>query len=143
MLKKSLITLSLSSILFATTAVAQGSHEGTYACQYVDANGFIYEDGRWQRTGFNLMPHFFIKLGPDTLDPQSILDGLEVGFSATLPLCFPVDVRGAYTCTSHVGEAAIFNPVTREGAKTTILGASGVGEIRDTLSISTFVCQKV
>jgi hypothetical protein len=142
MLKKVLITLS--SILFATTVVAQGSPEGTYACQYVDGNGFVYEDGRWNRRYFDLKPPFFIKLGPDTLDPQSIYDGLNVGFSYELPTCFPEDFSGGYSCASQLGETAIFNPATREGAKTTIFGAGMSGEeYRDTLTIFTFVCQKV
>ena len=141
MLKKVLITLS--SILFATTAVAQGSHEGTYACQYVDGNGFYFEDGRWKRTWFHTEPPFFIKLGPDTLDPQSIRDALDIGSSSRLPLCFP-DFHGAYSCASEYGENVVFSPVTREGAFSYILGA-GIGgeEPRDTLTIFTFVCQKV
>ena len=142
MLKRFIIPLL--SILFATTAVAQGTHEGTYACQYVESNGFFFEDGQWKKTGFNVDPPFFIKLGPDTLDPQSIYDGLDVGFSFELPTCYPENFTGAYSCASSLGENAVFNPLTREGAKSTILGAASTDEERrDTISIDTFVCQKV
>ena len=142
MLKTVLITLS--SILFATTAVAQGAHEGTYACQYVDATGFIDSGGQWDRANFTQRPPFFIKLGPDTLDPQSIVDGLYLASSYERTTCFPENYSGGYACASGAGETVMFNPVKSDGARASILDAGrGDVEYRGTLSIYTFVCQKV
>lgn len=139
MLKKALITLS--AILLATSAAAQQN----FACQHTDSNGFAFKERQWGRTGFTNDPPFFIKLGSDTLDPQSILDGLNVGFQSNLPTCFSKDVfGGAYYCASHIGETVVFNPKSGEGAKSTIYGAgSSDSEVRDTLSVSLFVCQKM
>jgi len=134
---KALITLS--AILLATAAAAQQN----FACQYTDSNGFIFEEGQWGRTGFNVESPFFIKLGSDALDPQSIYDGLNVGFSNVLPTCFSENVfQGFYSCASHLGETVTFNPETGEGARATVYGAGNKGQSRDTLSIALFVCQK-
>lgn len=137
MLKGTLITLSF--ILLSSVASAQQQ----FACQFTNSNGFAFDQGKWIRTPFKLRSPFFIKLG-NTLDPESVYDGLDVGFSTQFATCFSKDLfDGSYTCASQIGESVIFNPKTGEGAQATILGAGSEGEERDTMSISTFVCQQM
>ena len=135
---KALITLS--AILLATAAAAQQN----FACQYTASNGFSFSEGQWGKTAFTVGPPFFIKLGSNTLDPQSIYDGLNLGYASNLPTCFSKDVfQGSYYCASHIGETVTFNPETGQGARATVYGAgSSTSGRRDTLSIDLFVCQK-
>jgi hypothetical protein len=127
-----------SAFLISSAAYA----EQNYACQHTDANGFTFEEGKWVRAGFMLKAPFFIKLGDETLDPQSVYDGLNVGYSFNLPLCFPANnADRAYSCASVVGETVTFNPQTQQGAAATTYGAGNNGDRRDDLVIRTFVCQ--
>jgi len=135
---KALITLS--AILLATAAAAQQN----FACQYTASTGFIFKDGQWGKTAFYADPPFFIKLGSDALDPQSIYDGLGIGWSSFLPTCFPkLAYNGSYSCASHIGQTVTFSPETGEGAVARTFGIGMSGEERDTLSIYLFVCQKM
>jgi hypothetical protein len=135
------IALFTSSAIFFTTPLAA---EQNFACQYTNSSGYSYKNGKWEPTGYFLRQPFFIKLDNGTLNPKSVYDALNIGFSTELPICFARnDYNGSYACASTVGETMTFNPETGEGAKATVYGAGNKGSNRDSIVVSTFVCQSM
>lgn len=128
--KKLFAVISIAIGAFVTPALAE-----TYACQYTDATGFIFQDGIYKKTGFDPNPPFFFKIEASKFDVSSHDYFKNYGTSTCL------DFSPQHSCINSVGQSLYFNRDTNRGAIGSLYGASSEGTKRDTVSVSLFVCQ--
>lgn len=136
MKKTPLLLVSLA--LAASAAQAQTT---VLACQFAESGGFIYKGNRWQSTSFNLERPFFIKLKPDGVIDESSLAG--VGMTYAVECRKPYGHRPEFVRCSGSSDLVVFSTKTLSGAVSVLHGAASDSSSRDTLSISTFNCQKM
>jgi hypothetical protein len=108
------------------------------ACQYIEAAGLIWENGRWNRSGFSLLPPFILVMNGDVLTQESVAEALfslpdQVGCRNVSP---------QVSCTTGAGAYLFFDPRTNRGGTSYLIGATVDGADRDTLSVAPFTCQK-
>ncbi len=132
-----IFALSFSTIYAQTT---------TYACQYVDANGFEWKNNRWARTGFKVRNPFFLKYNSSNIDPESAFRVFfKNGSFAPYEISCVNVLNAANSCITVYGQSLVFNKENLEGATSQLLGSTeiGVNGRRDTVSVELFTCQKM
>ncbi len=131
-MKKILSAAALALVGVTTPAFAE--LEKVYACQYTDSTGFIFKAGKWQETTFNLGQPFFIKTDGVTITSTGVL------FDHRISCTNAVSV---YQCGDQLGGSVIFDSETKKGAHSELVGAASVGDERDTVTVSLFVCDEM
>lgn len=113
------------------------------ACQYTRSGGYIFDEGRWKLTNFQLGVPFFLKLVDDRLDPESFQKVFEAGNKEKI-LCSSASFAPYQTCAYWTGDSLFLNTTTLRGSVSTLFGAGmEEEESPDTLHIKMFVCQKM
>ena len=128
-------------VSLALTASAAQAQTTVLACQFAESGGFIYKGTRWQSTSFTLDKPFFIKLKSDGVIDESSLAG--VGMTYAVDCKKPYGHRPEFVRCSGSSDLVVFSTKTLSGAVSVLHGAASEGSNRDTLSISTFNCQKM
>jgi hypothetical protein len=136
----------LSFFLLALSFNVVYSQTTTYACQFVDSNGFIWKNGKWSRIGFNIDKPFFLKYQDGLLDKESayrVFWREEGVFAPSKISCVYEPTRGSDSCITLLGQSLVFNKNNLQGATSSLMGAAltGINGVRDTPSIDLFVCQ--
>ena len=129
------IAAGLCAALVAGTASAD-----TLACQYTRSTGFIFQNGNWVTTNFNLEKPFFLKINGDHLDSASTQKVLGLGTS----ICSYTDF-GPQGCTDSGGDYIYFNERTLRGAVSMVAGSGEPDSdlTRDTVGVSMFICERI
>jgi len=147
-MKKFVYGLVIACGIAVTPALAQTE---TYACQYVENGGLVWEDGNWRVGRFNTGNPFFLKTEHGLLTPESVGEvfGQEsVARSSPLAyVCTPaVGIEPTHqSCINYLGTALSFSTTSLAGTVAMLTGGTQPkGDSRkDTLHVAPFVCTKV
>lgn len=128
-------------IVFCSCFFSSYAQQVVVACQVSDANGYIYQNGKWKRSGFVVDKPFFLKISADGLIEPSSLSGVGMSYGVSCRNPW-MHLRDTIICNDSVDQLVV-NTTTLEGAIARFSGAAGSGSVRDTLSVSVFQCQKM
>ena len=117
------------------TVLAAPAMAETYACQYIDANGFYFEGGRWKPTLFNVNDPFFLKIEDQKIVAQSIK---IIGANGTC-----TDIGERHACMNTTGTSLYFNDATQNGGFSHLFGAGEDDNDSDTVDVELFVCETI
>ena len=141
----------LALILSLWVGVAQA--QMTLACQFTMGNGFTWKNGKWQPTMFKPEKPFFLTIRPNNqLEPKSALVAMALTPDMAESMksdpesvnCFPhFKLAKSSTCADYSGSSITISLASLEGAVSLPAGAAQQSQIRDSIGIGPFVCQKM
>ena len=107
------LVLILSALLLVPWVVAEDETRITaYLCIADMATGFVYENGRWQRTNFDVSGNKYILRQPKKSDPEPLSDSPwlwgRFGQKYLLGICDETDEYGDMECSEGGGAAELF-----------------------------------
>jgi hypothetical protein len=139
MLRK--VTFAAMVSLMGTPMQAQEKH--SLACQYVRSGGLMWENNNWVPTGFVLDQPFFLSVENNELPASSAgsVFGGPPAYQETVS-CISSLARFT-TCVGKLGDTLFLNHETNSGAVSSLYGGGMTGDERDTLTIKTFICQRM
>ena len=127
------LLIILSSVFFSAGAIAQNK---PLACQSDATAGLKWKNGRWDTVTFN-GSKFILVQTKEGLTKESAAKALRTPVVSGV-LC--KDVNPEIFCTDRSGGYLWFHPVNLKGGVSQLIGASMLGEKKDTLSVSAFSC---
>ena len=134
-------------LLLAALLLVHGAAMGqTFACQYTEAAGLKWENGRWKSTEFRTAEPFFLKINGSVLDQKVAADvfGSRSPATAALVHCAKNPSRTTHSCMDGFGTFLFFDESTRLGGRALMFGsASTSSAYRDTTSVAHFTCQQM
>lgn len=135
-------------LLIATLLLVHGAAMGqTFACQYTESTGFHWENGRWRRTGFNILPPFFLKMNGSNLDQKAVSSVFgSDGEIAKLVRCEKrqMGLTNLHSCMDQFGQFLVYDEHTRKGGMAMLGGSTSTDKpYRDSTSVSHFTCQQM
>jgi hypothetical protein len=121
----------------------QAAFAATYACQFLKDGGLHWSGSDWVLRGFNTDPHFFLKTAGTRVTPESA--ALASGSPSLVMHCHEsVQSRpNLAVCINGAGRALVFDSGSSKGAFSSMIGSTGNGDKRDSLSVAPFTCQKM
>lgn len=130
-------------LLLAALLLVHGTAMGqTFACQYTEAAGLKWENGRWRSTSFMNPPPFFLKIEGDRLTADSVAKAIR-GTPSRIR-CERNQIANTFSCFDQSGGFLHFDPQRYAGAISQMLGAStGQSDYRDSVSVAAFTCQQM
>jgi hypothetical protein len=140
-MKKIATIISFSFALISAPVIAQNV---TYACQFAESAGLVWDNKRWAVSKFFLKNPFFLTASNAKLNVDSV--GKALGKSTTTDLrCNDPDSLGTQSCGDSLGGHLIFDFGSMNGGISQIFGASmsDVFSKKDSVSVSTFTCTKM
>ena len=147
--KKLLQGMMLTCAAVATPVTAQTV---TYACQYVEAAGLIWQNGRWVATEFYKQDPFILTaidgqlVVPETTE-ENISHPLFLS-QCNLPTEAPTGepdenlLSRVQSCSDKIGNTLLFSFENLNGAYSKIVGAAAGRDnaTKDSLTVAPFVC---
>lgn len=130
----------MTRILFACLLLiaTASSLAQTFACQYIESGGLIWESGAWVASRFKISEPFFFTIKADVGITSFKGDAL---IEMVPPTCY--QKAGKHWCSNPVGLFLYFWESTQRGAISRSFGAVQNGDKRDGLAISPFICTKM
>ncbi len=131
---KKIVRATLAVLLGLTTS-ANAVETKVLACQFFDANGFNFENGKWNPAHFHVSAPFFIKLEND-----------KVVSAGKFPERHELKCNSRKTtrqCIGGYGDTLFINLDTLNGAYSILWGASQSSNDakRDTVTVELFTCE--
>jgi hypothetical protein len=138
MILRILVTLATLSL----TGHSMGA-PGVYACQDTYSSGLEWEMGRWKTTNYFAERKFFLRIEGDRLTVSSARSAGGLGASTICHPGYKTAQEGViYGCDDY-SDKLVFNPSAGSGARSALFGSITGGIKRDSVAVTTFVCQRM
>lgn len=133
-LLRALLVFFLTNECYADTEV--------YACQYEESGGLHWSDGAWRVTAFKNGKPFFLKVEQGSLSEESVRVAIEQKDVPAKCVVYRFEPK-TQGCMNELGYSIYFDSETGRGATASLFGAKSTATSRDSVSVSTFSCQKM
>ncbi|TDL81682.1 hypothetical protein [Meridianimarinicoccus aquatilis] len=139
-----MLRITIAALLLSTATLE--AQEQTWACQYTDAIGFLFEDGQYNPTEFQVPEPFFLKTEEGSLVLSSVDGALGSLGSKGETYCHGrktdrVNDATVQTCSDFLGNTIVFSTTEARGAVSKMLGSVQVEDTRIPPGVLLFVCQ--
>jgi hypothetical protein len=131
-------------LIFINCLVSVNASPGVYACQDTHSSGLEWKGGRWQNQNYFADRKFFLKIEGDRITPDSARSAGGLGARTICHGAYQTASHGTiFTCDDY-SDKLVFNPAAGAGARSALFGSiSHRGNERDSVAVTTFVCQKM
>jgi hypothetical protein len=134
---------TLVACALAVSSLSAAAQTATYACQFVESSGMVWEKQRWKTTSFKLDRPFFLKSINSKLELESVAKAL--GRARVNSVLCHEPFEGAQVCSDFLGGSLMFDFGTMNGGIAKLLGTSlpTNDKEKDTVHIDAYTCSKM
>ncbi len=134
--------LVLAVVLAALALPANAQESYTLACQYTEDAGLKWENRGWALRNFRPDDPFFLKVANGRLTTETVARVVEISSPENVS-CMKNDFSTYEACMDYLGGSLFFDYKNYRGGISQLYGSTNTGDSRDSIRVSTFICQRV